>query len=251
MIPLPDIDAAEGTTRPWDPRIAAFELDEGPPPGRPPIRRRSLFEEDFDLPPRAEAPPEPEIITPTFSLAEYEACREEAWQAGQAAERDAIRAADSIATRDALAAIATHLGAARADSADIAGEAAEALAQLLLDTLAALFPALCARFGSAEAAAVARAILPALRLEPHATIRLAPALVPAITDTIQQADPSLLERLDILPDIGMAAGDIRIAWRTGAARRDVAELWTEIGDILGQAGWPPVPARIKETIDVK
>ena len=122
---------------------------------------------------------------------------------------------------------------------------------MLLDTLAALFPALCARFGSAEAAAVARAILPALRLEPHATIRLAPALVPAITDTIQQADPSLLERLDILPDIGMAAGDIRIAWRNGAARRDVAELWTEIGDILGQAGWPPVPARIKETIDVK
>ena len=46
-------------------------------------------------------------------------------------------------------------------------------------------------------------------------------------------------------------GDIRIAWRNGEARRDVAELWTEIGDILGQAGWPPVPARIKETMNVE
>lgn len=263
MIPLPDIDlpdidfpdiGAAGKNAPaWSAKRPGFELEDSQAVRRMPAsgRGRPLFDEDFDRPPRVEAPPEPEIIAPTFTLAEYEASREEAWRAGQAAERDAIRQAEETATRDALNAIAAQLDDARGETTRIAEESAEALARLLLDTLGALFPVLCARFGAAEAEGLVRAILPALRQEPRATVRLAPTLVRRITDTIERADPDLLPRVDIVADETLPPGDLRVTWRNGEARRDAVLLWTEIGDILGQAGWPTVPARIMEMTDVE
>ncbi len=253
MIPLPDIDAAGTRASSWSADGAGFELED-----HPGIRRvrtahggRSLFDEDFDRPPQPAGPAEPEIIEPTFTLAEYEACREEAWRAGQAAERDAIRCAEETATRDALASIAAQLDNARAEADHATEDSADALARLLLDTLGVLFPSLCARFGAAEAEGLVRAILPALRQEPRATIRLPPALVRQVSAVIEQADPDLLPRIDFVADEAMPPGDIRITWRNGEARRDAALLWTEIGDILGQAGWPTVPARTLELNNVE
>jgi hypothetical protein len=251
LIPLPDIDAPESRGAGRAREAAGFELDDRSTLGRiaAPARRRSLFEEDFDQPPRPATPAEPEIITPTFSLEEYEAARAEAWRAGQAAEREAALSADSAATRNALAAIATQIEMTRVDATRVAEDAAEAVASLLLDTLGALFPVLCARFGTAEAEGVLRAILPALRVEPRATIRLAPKLARRIADTLAQADPDLPDRVDIIADEAVPDGDIRVTWRNGEARRDAAALWAEIGDILGQAGWPTTHARMMETID--
>lgn len=78
-----------------------------------------------------------------------------------------------------------------------------------------------------------------------------PSLVRRISDTIEQADPDLLPRMDFVTDETMPPGDIRVTWRNGEARRDAALLWTEIGDILGQAGWPTVPARTLELNNVE
>ena len=58
-------------------------------------------------------------------------------------------------------AIAAQFAAnAEAAAASIAEQSAEAIARLLLDSLAAAFPALCARYGEAEVRAIVRAVLP-------------------------------------------------------------------------------------------
>ncbi len=257
MITFPDIDTIEPGVDPWRAERPSFALDDRAPPMarmRPVPPGRSLFDDDFDLPPAAETPEEPEVIEPTFTLAELAAEREAAYRAGEAAARAVADASQSAADRTALAAIAASLDAASGEASEMAGDSADAIARLLLDTLAALFPALCARFGSAEAQALTGAILPALRQEPRATIRLPPALIQPVTETITRADPDLLPRVDFQPDPNLSAGDIRILWRNGEAGRDAGALWAEIGDILGMTGWPcpPIPqSAIKETASVE
>lgn len=256
MIPFPDIDTLEPTTDSWPATTSGFALDDRAAfAARMPVAAmphaavpgasipavgpgRSLFDDDFDLPPAPESPEEPEVIEPTFSLAEYEAAREDAYRAGQASERAVAETERHAADRATLVAITASLDATRTDAARITEDAAAAIGGLLLDTLATLFPALCARFGDAEAQAVIRAILPVLRQEPRATVRIAPKLVPSVIDTITRVDADLMVRIDIEPDPTLPAGDVRVTWRNGEARRDARAVWREIGDILGQAGWP-------------
>ncbi len=267
MIPFPDIDTLESGAASWPATMDSFALDDHAPPSvrtPPAALGRSLFDNDFDLPPAPESREEPEIIEPTFSLAEYEAARGEAFSAGQAQEREVAEAAMRAADRRVLEAIAEGLDAASAAAERVAEEAACGIGGLLLDTLAALFPALCSRFGEAETQAVIRIVLPVLRQEPRATVRVPPSLVASIVETITSIDADLIARIDIEPDPALPLGDVRVTWRNGEARRDARALWRDIGDILGQTGWPApspavapgsaptsVPVIMKETADVE
>ena len=239
MIALPDIDAIEAGATVWPTPNLGF----GPAPDRRSSARRALFDDDFDLPPEPAPVEEPEVIEPTFTLAEYEAARAEAHAAGRAEERAAQEAAAHAADRVALAAIADALDRERDGASEVAEAAAEAIAGLLLDILAAAFPALCARHGAAEAQALAAVVLPALRDEPQPMIRVAADAAEPVRALVAAADPDLLARLELRPDPALSAGDIRITWRGGEARRDARALWQAMGDILGQSGWPMPPFR--------
>lgn len=257
MITFPDFDTIEPGDSPWPAESLGFTLDDRPPPAarvQAEPAGRSLFDDDFDLPPAPDIRAEPEVIEPTFTLDEYEAARTDAYRAGHAAARAEAEASIQAADRAMMAKIAASLDTTREDAARAAEDAAEAIGQLLLDTLAALFPALCARFGETEAQALTRAIVPVLRQEQRATIRVSPVLIQPIADMISRIDPDLIPRIDFQPDPDLLAGDIRIIWRNGEARRDCRALWSEIGDILGQAGWPvaPIPQpAMKETANVE
>jgi hypothetical protein len=238
LIPLPDIDSLDTPAEQGGERDG-FELDT-------PQRRRTattaqpprgeLFAEDFDDP--KPDPAEPKIVEPVFSLAEIEAARAEAWRAGQDAERQSQAHHDAEATRAALAAIALQLDIASAEAeATVRTEAAAAVG-LLLDALGVAFPGLRARFGPDETEALLRAVLPTLRAEPRATLRLPPHLQPRLSAVIATADPELSARLSFIPDPALAPDELHVSWHAGEARRDVAGAWSRIEDVLGQAGWP-------------
>jgi flagellar biosynthesis/type III secretory pathway protein FliH len=192
-----------------------------------------LFDEDFDLPAR---PPEPEVIEPVFTAAELMAAREEAAQDSRdraiAEVEDSLRSASSRA----LTEIAAQISAARDEAATIAEQSAEAIARLLLDCFATAFPALSARHGASELAAVLREILPALQHEPKIAVRINPHLVPAVTEELLSLDADLAARVRLIPADSVAMGDVRITWENGAAIRDAASLWSQIENILAPAG---------------
>jgi flagellar biosynthesis/type III secretory pathway protein FliH len=202
-----------------------------------------LFDEDFDLPP---ARPEPEVIQPVFTAAELLAAREEAARDGRdralAEAKESARAAISRT----LAEIAAQLTAARAEAASIAEQSAEAIARLLLDCFATAFPALSARHGAGELAAVLREILPVLHREPRITVRINPHLVPAMTEEIHALDADLAARVRLLPTDGVVHGDARVTWEHGAAIRDTVSLWSQIESILAPAGLLSIKQTAKE-----
>jgi flagellar biosynthesis/type III secretory pathway protein FliH len=195
-----------------------------------------LFAEDFDLPPKRNPVPEPEIIEPVFAAADLEAARKQAWQAGHDAASESAEHAMQAVLGDAAAAIVAALADARAQAATLAHLAADELARLLLDSLAAAFPALCARHGEAELRALIRILLPALSQEPAVTIRLNPDNVVAVLQAMQRLDPELADRVQVVASETIARGDTRITWRNGQAVRDAAAVWAQVAEILAPSG---------------
>jgi flagellar biosynthesis/type III secretory pathway protein FliH len=195
-----------------------------------------IFHEDFDRPKAWEPPPEPTPAEPVYSAADLQMVRAEALRDGHAAglaEADGVTAA---LARHALLTIAERLDTARVEATAIAEEAAEAVACLLMDAFAAAFPALCARHAETELRAIVRAVLPRLLEEPAITVRASPHVTDALTEEIASIDPDLLDRVRVIPTDAVPAGDVRIAWRAGNARRDTAGLWAEIENVLAPAG---------------
>jgi flagellar biosynthesis/type III secretory pathway protein FliH len=206
----------------------------------------ALFAEDFDLP---EAAPEPEIIEPVFSATELVSERDAAWRKGHAAGLTEAATSDAAAARQAMEGIAAQLQDACGSAAALAEQSADAVARLLLDSLAAAFPVFCACYGEAEVQAIVRSVLPALIQEPVITVRVNTRTAPSLAREIGRLDPDLAARVQIDVSDAMPIGDVRIAWRNGAAARDAGKLWAQVAAILAPAGLLRGDARIKETVD--
>jgi flagellar biosynthesis/type III secretory pathway protein FliH len=202
-----------------------------------------LFDEDFDLPP---PPPEPEVIEPLFTAAELLAARDEAARDSRDSALAEAEASMRAAVSRGLTDIAAQLTAARTEAASIAEQSAAAIARLLFDCFATAFPALSARHGAGELAAVLREILPALHREPKITIRINPHLIPAMTEEIHALDADLATRVRLIPTDAVAAGDARVVWENGAATRSADSLWQQIEGILAPAGLLNAKQTVKE-----
>ena len=198
-----------------------------------------LFAEDFDESPAGDGAPEPEVIEPTFSAAELEATRAEAWQAGRDAATAEAAAADHASIRQTVAAIAAQLSAAHNELLDLAEHSAAAIARLLLGSLGVVLPELAARYGEAELQAIIRTVLPGLFKEPAVTLRINPRHCATLRREIERLDPDLAARLQLVPTDSMPPGDARIAWRNGGATRDAAALWEQVTATLGLSGLSP------------
>ena len=192
-----------------------------------------LFDEDFDLPPPSA---EPEVIEPVYTVAELTAAREAAAQ--ESRDRALMEAEGSgrAAARRALTEMAAQLGAAEAEAAAVAEQTSEAIARLLLDCFATAFPALSARHGANEVAAVVQSILPALHRESKIIGRVNPHLIAAMTEELGTLDAELVTRVRLVPTDALALGDARVTWDNGSATRDTTSLWRQIENVLTQAG---------------
>jgi flagellar biosynthesis/type III secretory pathway protein FliH len=197
-----------------------------PRPGR---NWSALFDEDFDKPTRA---PQPKVVEPVYSSDDITGAREAAWQEGHAAGLQEAEADTCAVTQKLIETIAGQLETARATATEIAEQSAEELARLLLDSLAAILPTLCAQHGEAEVQAVVRAVLPALTQEPAITIRANPHERMVIAQEMERLEPELAARVQIVPTDAIAPGDVRITWRNGAATRNAEALWQQVAAIL-------------------
>lgn len=193
-----------------------------------------MFDDDLELPDARD----PEVIGPASALltqADLAAARADAWAEGRESARAGAEAAAAVLAEAAVA-LARETASLRDELRDEAEANASALARLLLDTLAALFPALCARNGEAEVRAVARALLPGLSAEPEIVVRANPAISAALEADIAGLTEDDPGRIRVLADPAMAPSDVRLRWRGGFGARDAAALWEEVAAALAPAG---------------
>ncbi len=143
-------------------------------------------------------------------------------------------------TRRALDAIAGGMAGAEAGFHHATERAAGALGAVLLASLAAVLPALCARHGAAEIAAMAQAIAPALHRKPDVTVEVHPAILPALDAALAKMPVAHRRRMLLTPAAGLAPGDARLSWTdgdaTGHAHRDAAATWARVQAVLAESG---------------
>ncbi len=197
-----------------------------------------LYAEDFDDDgqgplPAEEAPlPEPEVIEPTFTVAELEAARAEARAAGHAEAERGLAASRT----HMLGLLATGIADGRSAARDAAMQAAESVAKCMLSTLVTCLPAMCERHGAAELSALTRAVLPGLTDEPKIVVRVHPHMLPVMQAEVAALDFELAERVHLLPTEAVAPGDARISWRDGSVTRDAGKARHIVEDALASLG---------------
>ncbi len=165
-----------------------------------------------------------------------DAIRAAAYQEGL---RDGIERADSERNRAVSRTLATleqHLGAAQYQAAQETDRAARSIASLLIQALMKILPAACARFGAAEIADVARAVLPGLRQEPRVVVAVHPAVAAEVEAELARLGDDFRERAALAPTETLAPGDVRITWQDGSAARDTKDLMQRIAALFTQYG---------------
>ena len=158
---------------------------------------------------------------------------------------------DAAAARQAMEGVAAQLQDACDSAATLAEQSADAVARLLLDSLAAAFPVFCARYGEAEVQAIV-ALGPAGADPGAGDYRAGQSAHRSRRSRARSAGsiPISPRACRSTSSDAMPTGDVRIAWRNGAATRDAATLWAQVAAILAPAGLLRGRCRrIKETVD--
>jgi hypothetical protein len=221
---------AEDFDLPFDPAAttpAAEPVAAVPEPAEPPS---GVPVEAIPEPPPE--PCEPEIIIPTYSAEELEAARCEGHERGRQEGQQAARGERDEMIRLLLEKIVKQFEQAAADATRVAEGDSEATALLLVQCLASLLPALCARHGAAEALAVAACILPSLKREPRVGVRVHPASLADMQSAIARLDSDYAGRIEVLAMDALATGDVRINWQDGEAVRDAGAMLGHVLQIL-------------------
>jgi flagellar assembly protein FliH len=206
-----------------------------------------LFAEDFDAEPDIAVLDEPSgaaVPPPAITEAELAAARDEAYAEGHRSGLAQAAADRAEITRQMVSVIADRMAEADAEAARVAERSAEAVAQLLLGTLGTMLPALCARHGAAEVAAVARAVLPSLVREPRVTVRVSPHVAAAVETELARLDPEFRARVELVETAAVPPGDARISWHEGVAVRDSAALWRAVAEALAPLDLLPTPQTV-------
>lgn len=190
-----------------------------------------------DLDGAAAASPPPDLAITQEQLDE---ARASAHAQGLAAGRAEAEAAQDAERRTLLNALLDQLRDADAQIRGAVDEAGAGLARLVLASLAAGFPSLCARHGAAELARFTREVTDMLADEPHIVIRVHPTMLAALDDCLSAIEPERRAAILVEPRDALTPGDARIAWRHGLAVRDAASLQARLADILAPLGLAPV-----------
>ena len=202
---------------------------------RPALHAGILFFEDFDADPLQQVAAAAEPV-PAFTETDLARARAAGFAAGRLDGAAQARGEHEAGAHGALTMIAASLGDAAQCASAASEEQASVVARLLLRALGAVLPALCARFGAAEAAAVALVLQPALHHEPAVSVRVNPHTRACLADALRALDPDLRARLRFIETDAVAEGDARIEWHEGAAVRDGAALWRSVTEVLAPLG---------------
>lgn len=200
--------------------------------------RPFLFEHSFDVPeePReVAAKKEEEEAPPTYSEAELQAARDDAYKAGMQAglqEAGASIEQQVAATLDVVAGTLHGLAERQASMNEaIAHDAID----LAVAAMKKLLPATAEANGAAEVSALVQEALSRLLQEPRVTIRVAEKVA---ADVESQLGPVAARagfdgKTTIVPDPELGPADCRILWNDGEANRDVQSLMDELDAMIG------------------
>ncbi len=204
--------------------------------------RKFLFDTSFDVyrpaaPVEVEEEPEvPEPEEPSFSEAELDAARREAFEAGQNEGRSEALQGIEQGLASSLQSAQQQLDALFQQlQGDKETRRAEAM-ELALEALGSLFPCLQKNFGFAEIETAIAESLRRLEAEPRVVIRAADEVIDPLRERLDDlaAGSAFEGKLVLVPDGALDQGAVRIEWASGGAELDSAQVWQELQTLIDE-----------------
>lgn len=204
-----------------------------------------LFAEDFDDEPMAQAElhdgllpadkhaPEIGIGASHFSDEDLAIARHEGFAAGRDAGLADAKARQGQAISDACLSIAVSLERDAAMGAHLIEESVAAAARLLVDTLAAMLPATCARNQAREVADVVRNLVADMTGETVMRVGIAHTLHDDLKSVLMSLPPHLARRVVLCPTDEVADGDAKLSWDQGTASFSAGRARRAVIEVLG------------------
>ncbi len=174
----------------------------------------------------------------SFSPADLDQAKQAGFEAGRQAGLDAAAASREAAQAATLAVLAGLLVDARAASAAAADQAGAVLAQTLVSAMGAVMPDLVRRSAFNEAGAMLAHVLPGLSREPDVQVEVRTDLADGVAALVGRLAPDLSDRVTVQGFERMAAGEVRVRWSGGHARRQPAAIWQAVMERLEPALGP-------------
>lgn len=213
-----------------------------------PVVRKFDFSLSFDPAPPAPAPlPEPVAVVveppppppppePTFSAAELEAARRQAYEEGRMAGESEAMAGLERQLGETTRHLGTVLGLLAAQQGSMREVLEHQAAEATLMLARKLFPALAERSGTLEIEAMLEDAFHQAIEEPRLVVRCAPAIKDALEPLSRQiAERVGFEgRLLVVGDARLAAGDCRVEWADGGIERSPGRMLDAIEAVVEQ-----------------
>lgn len=201
--------------------------------------RRFLFDQSFDTTPdeaRKPAPEDEPPPEPTFSEAELNAAREDAFAQGHAAgTKEAVSRFDADLSA-LVSAIGDRLPAVAAAQTAANDRLLRDGARVSVEVVRKLMPAYAERHGTDEIERLVAQCLETLIDEPRIAVRVAPANVAAITERLEKARTTgqFDGRFVIEADDASGPTDCSVGWQGGGLQRDDGDIWRQIDEAVGR-----------------
>lgn len=177
---------------------------------------------------------EPEVVAPSFSEEEMAAARDESFAQGKA---EGVSEAADATERDIVAALAS-LSAQFQKLFQDHEKSQESVLDTAISVGAAIsrktFPALSERNGLDEIERMIVQSMGTILDEPMVTVIVNPDHAASLEDRLDgmATKASYKGEIKIVPSEEILAGDCRVEWSGGGAKRDITEMWQEIDEII-------------------
>ena len=203
--------------------------------------RKFLFDHSFDVVEKPEEEieeeneeAEPEEVVPSFSEEELNAAKEEAFAAGK---EEGVQEASATTEREILGSLSA-LGGRFGEVFKAQDEANTSILENAISVAASIaqkvFPYLNERHGLSEIERMVVTTIEKILEEPRIIVYLNPELVDPFTERLSTltAQASYKGEVQVVAGEDIPSGDCRVVWSGGGAKRDTAELWREIDEIV-------------------
>ncbi|MCH8236576.1 MAG: hypothetical protein IIC06_00225, partial [Proteobacteria bacterium] len=203
--------------------------------------RKFLFDNSFDVVEEPEEETEeeneeaePEEVVPSFSEEELNAAKEEAFAAGK---EEGVQEASATTEREILGSLSA-LGGRFGEVFKAQDEANASILESAIAIAASIarkvFPYLNERHGLGEIERMVVTTMERILEEPRIIVYLNPQLVDPFTERLSTltAQASYKGEVQVVAGEDIPSGDCRVVWSGGGAKRDTAELWREIDEIV-------------------
>lgn len=180
---------------------------------------------------------------PTYSQAQLDAAKEEAYQLGLAAGQKSETEKQQQHIASLLSLVGQKIGLLLAEAETARGQELAGIAEIATAIARKVMPHYTEQHGLQEITAILSQVLREMNREPRLVVRVSEAIFDIVSDQIKTLSEqhAYAGKVVVIAEANMAPSDCLVEWADGGIERDIKSLWQEIDRAMAQTAQSSAP----------